>query len=144
VAAPLDPETLLPVVADALRARRDGHVERPDRPHFPVADAPIRVVPTATRPGALVVAVGACTAETRAVDARTVQRARRRPFADVPDEAAGAGDLAAVGVDGSRLRPVADLFDGEGWAPGPRLGPDDRRRERGHGRRDPRRESGPR
>jgi len=72
----------------------------------------------AFRPGPLVVAVGACTAETRAVDARTVQRARRRPFADVPDEVAGAGDLAAVGVDGSRLQPVADLFDGEGWPPG--------------------------
>jgi alanine dehydrogenase len=36
VAAVLDLEALLPVVAAAFRAQRDGTVERPERPHFPV------------------------------------------------------------------------------------------------------------
>jgi alanine dehydrogenase len=36
VAALLELEALLPVVADAFRAQRDGAVERPERPHFPV------------------------------------------------------------------------------------------------------------
>jgi alanine dehydrogenase len=36
VAALLDLEALLPVVADAFRAQAEGRVERPERPHFPV------------------------------------------------------------------------------------------------------------
>jgi alanine dehydrogenase len=36
VADLLDLGALLPVVADALRAQREGRVERPERPHFPV------------------------------------------------------------------------------------------------------------
>ncbi|WP_323676927.1 ornithine cyclodeaminase family protein [Halorubellus sp. PRR65] len=34
----LDLDALLPVVADAFRAQRDGAVERPDRPHFPLGE----------------------------------------------------------------------------------------------------------
>lgn len=36
VDALLDLDTLLDVVADAFRAQRDGAVERPERPHFPL------------------------------------------------------------------------------------------------------------
>ncbi len=38
VANCLDFETLLPAVADALRAQGRGDVERPDRPHFPIGE----------------------------------------------------------------------------------------------------------
>ena len=73
----------------------------------------------ALAPGTLVVAVGAYTPSTRELDARTVDRARGRLFADVPTEAVTVGDLAAPGVEVDAVRPVADLFDGEGWPPGP-------------------------
>ncbi len=76
----------------------------------------------ALAPGTLVVAVGAYTPATRELDARTVERARGRLFADVPDEAVTVGDLAAPGVDVDAVAPVADLFDGEGWPPDPAAG----------------------
>jgi alanine dehydrogenase len=41
VADCLDFETLLPAVADALRAQGRGDVERPERPHFPIGDGAI-------------------------------------------------------------------------------------------------------
>jgi alanine dehydrogenase len=71
----------------------------------------------ALEPGALVVAVGAYTPETRELDARTVERSRGRRFADVPAEAATVGDFDGTDVDAAALRPVADLFDGTGWPP---------------------------
>jgi len=51
VAELLDMEALLPVVADAFRAQRDGAVERPERPHFPLGrglddDDPARALGT--------------------------------------------------------------------------------------------------
>ena len=36
VAALLELEELLPVVADAFRRQGRGEVERPERPHFPI------------------------------------------------------------------------------------------------------------
>jgi alanine dehydrogenase len=52
VAALLDLKALLPVVAAAFRAQRDGAVERPERPHFPIgtgldAEHPERAAGTA-------------------------------------------------------------------------------------------------
>lgn len=41
VADLLDFETLLPAVADALRAQGRGDVERPERPHFPIGEGAV-------------------------------------------------------------------------------------------------------
>ncbi len=112
-------------------ALRDRGIEAAavDSPRAAVAGADAVVTATtatepvfpgdALDPGALVVAVGAYTPEMRELDARTVERGRGRTFADVPTEAIAVGDFADAGLDAGDLRPVADLFDVEGWPPDP-------------------------
>ncbi|SDN28345.1 alanine dehydrogenase [Halogranum gelatinilyticum] len=63
----------------------------------------------ALAPGAVVVAVGAYTAEMRELDTRTVERAARL-FADVPEEAAATGDFPET--DAASLIPLSDVFEG--------------------------------
>lgn len=60
-------------------------------------------------PGALVIAVGAYTPETRELDDRTVDRAAEL-FADVPEEAAETGDFPNHGVDA--LTPFSAVLGG--------------------------------
>lgn len=60
--------------------------------------------------GALVVAVGAYTAETRELDAHTFERASR-VFADVPEEAAQTGDVRNADLDAGDLRDLSSAFD---------------------------------
>jgi alanine dehydrogenase len=60
-------------------------------------------------PGALVIAVGAYTAETRELDDRTVDRAAEL-FADVPEEAAETGDFPTRGAEA--LTPFSAVLDG--------------------------------
>ncbi|OYR52705.1 ornithine cyclodeaminase family protein [Halorubrum sp. Ea8] len=94
-----------------------------DTPGEAVAGADVVVTATtATEPvfppdaldaGALVVAVGAFTAETQELDPRVLDRAER-VFADVPDEAAETGDLLASDLDADDLVelgvPLADGY----------------------------------
>ena len=63
----------------------------------------------ALSPGALVVAVGAYTAEMRELDDATVDRAAAL-FADVPEEAAETGDFP--GRTAADLTPLSDVFEG--------------------------------
>lgn len=63
-------------------------------------------------PGTLVVAVGAYSAETRELDATTIERAAR-VFADVPAEVAEIGDLADSGLDAADLVPFSAVLAGE-------------------------------
>ncbi|MFC4359862.1 ornithine cyclodeaminase family protein [Halobium salinum] len=62
-------------------------------------------------PGTLVVAVGAYTAETRELDARTFERAAR-VFADVPEEVAEVGDVLEAGLDAADFVPLSEVFEG--------------------------------
>jgi alanine dehydrogenase len=88
-------------------------------PREAVEDANVVVTATtATEPvfpgealsaGALVVAVGAYTAEMRELDAVTVDRAGA-VYADVPAEVAGTGDFPDTDPEG--MRPFADALDG--------------------------------
>ena len=92
-----------------------------DSPIEAVADATVVVTATtasepvfpgsALEPGALVVAVGAFTAETRELDAETFERAAR-VFADVPGEVATIGDLRGTGLDATDLVPLSDVLEG--------------------------------
>jgi alanine dehydrogenase len=66
---------------------------------------------SALDPGTLVVAVGAFSAETRELDATTLDRATR-VFADVPEEAAEVGDLADADLDAGDLVPLSAVFEG--------------------------------
>ena len=104
-----------------LDAELGARVVAVDSPRDCVVDADVVVTATtATDPvfdgadlseGALVVAVGAYTPETRELDEVTLARADA-VYADVPEEAAETGDLS--GVDPGRVRPVADCFaDGQ-------------------------------
>lgn len=61
-------------------------------------------------PGALVVAVGAYTADTQELDRTTFDRADR-VYADVPAEVAEIGDVATNEVDPDRLASLSVLFD---------------------------------
>lgn len=61
-------------------------------------------------PGALVVAVGAYTADTQELDRTTFDRADR-VYADVPSEVAEIGDVATNEVDPDRLASLSVLFD---------------------------------
>ena len=61
--------------------------------------------------GAVVVALGAYTAEMQEVDATTVRRAAR-VFGDVPAEAAETGDLRAAGLETVDVVPFADVLTG--------------------------------
>jgi alanine dehydrogenase len=63
-------------------------------------------------PGTLVVGVGAYSAETRELDATTIERAAR-VFADVPAEVAEIGDLAGTGLDAEDLVPFSAVLAGE-------------------------------
>ena len=91
-----------------------------ERPREAVADADVVVTATtSTEPvfpgealasGALVIAVGAYTAEMRELDDATIDRADR-VFADVPEEARETGDLREH--DGLDVRPFGDAVVGE-------------------------------
>lgn len=61
--------------------------------------------------GALVIAVGAFTAETRELAPAVFDRAAR-VFADVPEEVATIGDLAGTGLGTADLIPLSDVFEG--------------------------------
>ncbi|WP_254768046.1 ornithine cyclodeaminase family protein [Salinilacihabitans rarus] len=63
----------------------------------------------ALAPGAVVVAVGAFTAEMRELDAAVLERAGA-VFADVPTEVADTGDLLATDLDAADLVPLGDLL----------------------------------
>lgn len=65
---------------------------------------------SALDPDTLVIAVGAYTPETRELDAETIERAETL-VADVPEEAAETGDLAASGVSVENLVPLAAIFE---------------------------------
>jgi alanine dehydrogenase len=62
--------------------------------------------------GAIVVAIGAYTAETQELDGTTFHRADRL-YADVPVEVAGIGDIINTGTDPDRLVPLASLLAGD-------------------------------
>jgi alanine dehydrogenase len=62
-------------------------------------------------PGALVVAVGAYTAEMRELDATTFDRAAR-VFADVPEEVAEIGDVLEADVAPDELHAFSSVLDG--------------------------------
>jgi alanine dehydrogenase len=64
----------------------------------------------ALAPGALVVAVGAYTAEACELDGTTIDRAAR-VFADVPEEVAGIGDVRGR-LSADELVPLSDVFEG--------------------------------
>ena len=61
--------------------------------------------------GALVVAVGAYTAEMRELDATTFERAAR-VFADVPGEVADVGDVRQTDLAADDLVPLSEAFEG--------------------------------
>ena len=63
----------------------------------------------ALAPGAVVVAVGAYTAEMQELEPEVFERAGRR-FADVPEEAAETGDALAAGLEAGDFRPFAELL----------------------------------
>jgi alanine dehydrogenase len=107
--------------ACAADLREEGlDAEAVDSPTEAVADATVVVTATtstepvfpgeALAPGALVVAVGAYTAEMRELDGDTVERASR-VFADVPAEAVETGDLP--GFDADDVIPLSSVFEGE-------------------------------
>ena len=92
-----------------------------DSPRAAVADATVVVTATtatepvfpgdALRPGALVVAIGAYTPDTRELDTITFDRAAR-VFADVPEEVAAIGDLRATDLRAGDLLPFSSVFEG--------------------------------
>jgi len=61
--------------------------------------------------GALVVAVGAYTAEMQELAPGVFERAAR-VFADVPEEVAEVGDVRAAGMDAADLIPLSEVFEG--------------------------------
>jgi alanine dehydrogenase len=65
--------------------------------------------PEALGPGALVVAVGAYTAETQELDPAVLDRATA-VFADVPDEVAETGDMLAASLDAEDLSPLGEVL----------------------------------
>ena len=74
----------------------------------------------ALAPGALVVAIGAFTAEMQELEPAVLERAAR-VFADVPDEVAGTGDILATDLDAGDLVPMGQMLT-EGYE---RASPDD-------------------
>lgn len=65
---------------------------------------------------AVVVAIGAYTAETQELDATTMERAGR-VYADVPEEVAGIGDVVETGFDPDELVPLSSLLADEDEPP---------------------------
>jgi len=65
----------------------------------------------ALEPGALVVAVGAYTAEMRELEPTVFDRTARA-FADVPEEVAGIGDARAAGLEAEDFVPFSEVFEG--------------------------------
>ncbi|MFB6171433.1 MAG: ornithine cyclodeaminase family protein [Haloarculaceae archaeon] len=109
-------------------ALRDARLpaEAVDAPADAVTGADVVVTATTSRDpvfsgraladGALVVAVGAYTAETRELDATTLARAAR-VFADVPAEAAETGDVLASDLGPAAIEPFGDVLAGASdWA----------------------------
>jgi len=68
--------------------------------------------------GAVVVAVGAYTAEMQELPPAVFDRAARQ-FADVPEEVAGTGDVRASGLTADDLHPLAAVFEGAVGREGP-------------------------
>ena len=62
-------------------------------------------------PGAVVVAVGAYTADMQELDAETMVQAGR-VYADVPEEVATTGDVAGTGLDADAIVPLSALLSG--------------------------------
>jgi alanine dehydrogenase len=107
-----------------LREERGVDAEAVDSPTAAVEGANVVVTATtatdpvfpgeALAPGALVVAVGAYTAEMQELDTTTFERAARA-FADVPEEVAETGDALDAGLDADDLVPFsAVITDGAG------------------------------
>lgn len=92
-----------------------------DSPRTAVRDASVVVTATtagepvfpadALTEGALVIAVGAYTAETRELAPAVFDRAAR-VFADVPEEVVTIGDLAGTGLGTADLIPLSEVFEG--------------------------------
>ncbi|WP_458189909.1 ornithine cyclodeaminase family protein [Haladaptatus sp. NG-WS-4] len=107
--------------AEDLEAELDVPAKAVDTPREAVSNANVVVTATtamspvfpgdALEPGALVVAIGAYTAEMRELDATTFERADR-VFADVPEEVAEIGDLRASERTETDLVPLSDVFEG--------------------------------
>jgi alanine dehydrogenase len=74
--------------------------------------------PDALAPGALVVAVGAYTADTQELAPGVFERAARQ-FADVPEEVAETGDALAAGLDGSDFVALSEVLAGRAGREGP-------------------------
>lgn len=66
----------------------------------------------ALEPGTVVVAIGAYTPEMQEIDSRTITRAAR-VFADVPEEVASIGDIAATDLSAEDLVPFHELLHGD-------------------------------
>jgi alanine dehydrogenase len=105
-----------------LRAELDADVEAADSPRDAVAGAKVVITATtATEPtfpaaaladDAVVVAVGAYTAEMQELSPAVFERASAL-YADTPDEVAAIGDALAAGLDADDFHPYADLLDGD-------------------------------
>ena len=110
--------------ADDLAGELDCQVSAVDSPRAAIEGATVVVTATtaaepvfpgeALEPGALVIAVGAYSADTRELDTTTFDRAAT-VFADVPEEVAGIGDLLAVDLTAEGLWPFASVFT-EDWS----------------------------
>ncbi|MDZ7701349.1 MAG: hypothetical protein U5J98_04390 [Halobacteriales archaeon] len=105
---------------------RDRGRGRSDSPRAAVDGADVVVTATtATEPvfpgealssGAVVVAIGAYTAEMQELDATTMDRAGR-VYADVPEAVAEVGDVVNTGTVPDRLVPLSSLLAGDDRPP---------------------------
>lgn len=108
--------------ADELAAELGVPARAVDRPRAAVDGATVVVTATTARepvfpadaldPGAVVVAVGAYTAEMQELEPAAFELAARA-FADVPREVAETGDALAADLAPGEFRPFADLVSGE-------------------------------
>ncbi|MFB6183882.1 MAG: ornithine cyclodeaminase family protein [Haloarculaceae archaeon] len=105
-----------------LRAELDADVRAVASSTAAVTDANVVMTTTTSAtpvfdgddlaPGTLVVGIGAYTPELQEIDETTFERAAR-VFADVPEEAATVGDVAATDLDADDLVPLSAVFEGE-------------------------------